>query len=313
MGKHQHNRGGPGRSGPPRRARRRRSAKRRALQSASLHAQQVATRTTEIPPPAPRPKTLQKFRRWLVGLSLGAIALLTIVGIGAYLLARATPAWWRTVDRENPVSIQSAQDLQNALGTQFTAVRPAATDLRPDEPWRSDIWRFALEVDDANAWLNINLPQWIESDPDLPAWPDAIESIQVAFRRGLFFVGVQLDRGDGLSQYLAAAIHPEIRANGSLWIPADRIYIGRLPIPPDTVLAQAQARVDRILPDELTENGRALLSVFRGENPLAQQPVIRLGDGRQVRLLDIQSWQQKLIVSCQTERRDDAQSGHSEP
>ncbi len=271
-----------------------------------------ATEAEHLPAQA-KTSRLQKVRRWLVGISLIAIAAMTILGIGGYLLTRAAPAWWRTVEQDNPISIKSADDLQNALGSQFTAVRPTASDLRPDEPWRSDVWRFGLEVDDANAWLNINLPQWIESDPDLPPWPENIQAIQVAFRRGLLFVGVELNRGDGQSQHLVASVRPEIRADGSLWVPADKIYIGRLPIPPDAVLAQAQARVEQILPEELTANGQALLGIFRGQAPLAEQPVIRLGDGRQVRILEIQPWKRRLIVSCQTEQRPSDQADRSGP
>ncbi len=316
MGKHKHNRGGP-RSGSPRRARRRRSAKRRAIQSASLHAREHRPEQPPTPPPAPtptpKPSRLQKLRRWLVGIALVAIAILTVTATFGYLLARATPAWWRTVDPDSPKSIETADLLQNALGNQFTAVRPAAADLKPGEPWRSEPWRFALEVDDANAWLNTSLPRWIDSDPDMPPWPKDILSIQVAFRHGLIFVGIELDRGDDQRQYLAAAVRPELRDDGSLWIPADTILIGRLPIPPEVVLAQAQARVDNILPEELTERGRELLRVFRGQKPLAKNPVIRLGDGRQVRVLDITPRNRRLIITCQTELRDKASAELTPP
>lgn len=244
-------------------------------------------------------------RRWLVGAALVAAALLTVGGVFGYVLARSAPAWWRTVEQGDPAAGRTADLLQNALGNQFTAVRPTAGDLQPDERWRSEVWRFAVEVDDANAWLNTSLRDWIKSDPDMPAWPEDIGSIQVAFRRGLVFLGVEVRRADGSAQYLAAAVRPRLREDGSLWLPADTVLIGRLPIPPEVVLSQAQARVDNILPEDLTERGRMLLRVFEGTEPLAPSPVIRLGDGRQVRILDIRVRDQRLIVSCQTEQRDD--------
>lgn len=277
--------------------------------------------TSTIPPrPAPAPSApivpaesnpiskasrLQKVRRWFVGSSLVAIAVLTVAVVFAYLLIRSAPAWWRTVDPQSPTSSEAGELLQNALGNQFTAVRPAAADLQPGERWRSEVWRFAVEVDDANAWLNTSLPNWIKSDPDMPAWPDDIGSIQVAFRNGLMYVGVELLRGDGAPQYLAAAVRPVMHEDGSLWIPADTVLVGRLPIPPEVVLSQARARVHNILPEELTERGRALLRVFEGKEPLAESPVVRLGDGRQVRVLDIQPRDHRLIVSCQTEQSEE--------
>lgn len=311
MGNQRHNRGGPGRTGSPRRAQRRRAAKRRALQAASAHAQDHRRQAPAIPvePAGPVVSTgagrLQRARRWIVGSSLVAIALLTVASVFAYLLIRSAPAWWRTVDPQSPASAQAGELLQNALGNQFTAVRPAAADLKPGERWRSEVWRFAVEVDDANAWLNTSLPNWIKSDPDMPAWPDDIGSIQVAFRSGLMYVGIELLRGDGVPQYLAAAVRPEMREDGSLWIPADTVLVGRLPIPPEVVLSQARARVHNILPEDLTERGRALLRVFEGDEPLAESPVIRLGDGRQVRVLDIQPRDHRLIVSCQTEQSEE--------
>jgi len=311
VGNQRHNRGGPGRTGSPRRAQRRRAAKRRALQSASTHARDHRPAPPQPPPARARTdksSRLQRLRLWFVGSALVAIALLSVISVFAYLLIRSAPAWWRTVDPQSPASSEAGELLQNALGNQFTAVRPAAADLQPGERWRSEVWRFAVAVDDANAWLNTSLPNWIKSDPDMPAWPDDIGSIQVAFRNGLMYVGVELLRGDGAPQYLAAAVRPEMRDDGSLWIPADTVLVGRLPIPPEVVLSQARARVHNILPEDLTERGRALLRVFEGKEPLAESPVIRLGDGRQVRVLDIQPRDHRLIVSCQTEQSEEPQA-----
>jgi hypothetical protein len=265
------------------------------------------------PPERPGRSRLLAARRWLVASAIVVIALLTVAGVFGYVLARSAPAWWRTVDRDDPGTGRTAEMLQNALGNQFTAVRAPAADLAPGEAWRSEVWRFAVEVDDANAWLNTSLRDWIKSDPDMPAWPEDIGSVQIAFGRGLIFVGVEVIRAGGSPQYLAAAVRPSVHDDGSLWVPADRVLIGRLPIPPEVVLSQAQSRVDRILPEELTERGQTLLRVFGGTRALAESPVISLGDGRQVRILDIAARNRRLIVSCRTELRDGERASLDEP
>lgn len=229
-----------------------------------------------------------------------AVAALSVVCVGGFVLSRSAPAWWRTVDASDPGTAQLADDLEQAVGRQLTLVRQPAGDLDPDGPWRSAVWKTAIPSEDANAWLNINLPSWLESDPQLPNWPADIHTLQVRFAERVIQVGVEVRQGDR-SVYLSASLQPIIDDAGSLWLQATSVQVGRLPIPAELMLGHTDGNLERIVPPELHAQVHTLIQLFRGDEPVPN-PVIRLGDGRQVRLLDIEPRSRKLIVTCRTER-----------
>jgi hypothetical protein len=239
--------------------------------------------------------------------TIACTALLTIGGIVAARLAAQSPPWWTDLDPRDQVTIETARDLEHGFGNQLTLIRPAAADLDPQEPWRSDIWQVALEAPHANAWLNINLPRWMASDPKMPQWPDRLVSLRTHFESGLIHVGAALDRGSSL-RFLTASVAPEIRDDGSLWLPAHGIHIGALPIPPAVVLRHTASNADQYIPSSIDEQGRTMLRVFQGLEPVALEPVIRLDDGRQVRLLKIEPRAGRLILTCRTELRTNSRA-----
>lgn len=236
----------------------------------------------------------------MLSLTLVVVAVLSIVGVGGFVLSRSAPLWWRTIDAGDAGTVRLADDLEQAVGRQLTLVRQPASDLEPEGPWRSAVWKTAIACDDANAWLNINLPNWLASDPDLPNWPRDIDTLQVRFADGVIQVGIEVRQGDR-SVYLTASLHPKIDAAGALWLRATSVQVGRLPIPADLMLGHADGNLERFVPPELHDKVHTLIQLFAGDEPLPN-PVIRLGDGRQVRLLDIEPRARKLVVTCRTER-----------
>ncbi|GAB4386666.1 MAG: hypothetical protein Kow0022_16340 [Phycisphaerales bacterium] len=214
-------------------------------------------------------------------------------------MTRSAPAWWRTIDPSSPATIELADELEQAIGRQLTLVRPAAADLNASGAWRSEDWTTAIPDADANAWLNANLPDWIASDPDLPSWPDSIRTLQARFMNGIIQVGVAIRRGER-TLYLSASVRPHVDDAGALWLPATRVHIGRLPIPASIMLRHADESLEPLVPPELRDDASALVRLFRGIDPVPN-PVIRLGDGRQVRLLRVVPRNRRLIVTCRTE------------
>lgn len=227
------------------------------------------------------------------------VAALSLSVLGAFVLSRSAPAWWRTIDASNPTTIGLADDLEQAVGRQLTLVRSTAEDLRDAEHWRSEDWTTAIPVDDANAWLNANLPNWLESDPDLPNWPDDIHTLQARFTRGVIQIGVAIEHRDR-TLYLSASVRPCMDDAGALWLHATSVQIGRLPIPASIMLGHADESLEQLVPPELTDKVHTLVRLFQGVDPVPN-PVIRLGDGRQVRLLEIVPQNRRLIVTCRTE------------
>lgn len=242
-----------------------------------------------------------------MALTIIAAGALTIAGLVAASRVNQSPQWWGTLDPLDPRAISQARDLEHAFGNQLTLIRPQAENLAATDSWRSDVWQVAIDAQHANAWLNVNLRKWMASDPDMPQWPDRLLALRVHFDQGRIHVGIALRR-DEEQRYLSASVSPHIRPDGSMWLPAHAIHIGTLPIPRGAVLSHAQANADQYIPVSLEDQGRALLRVFQGLEPISLDPVIRLDDGRQVRLLNIEPRNGRLILTCWTELRDDARA-----
>lgn len=253
---------------------------------------------------------MQRIRRFTLAGALSLVGALSIVAVVAYLLSRAVPTWWPPVDVRSPVTAQRADDLERAVGRHLTLVRDPAVNLAPAEPWRSDDWTTSIEAEDANAWLNTNLRHWLASDPKLPNWPGLVDSLRVRFVDGLIQVGVKIERGDRV-RYLGATIRPHIDADGSLWLEATSISIGRLGIPAPMMLDRAGNGLAELVPPELEPQTRSMLRLFRGDEPVPH-PTIRLGDGRQVRLLAIVPRNGKLVVICRTEVEGSGRASRSD-
>ncbi|KAA0212643.1 MAG: hypothetical protein DYG94_14495 [Leptolyngbya sp. PLA3] len=253
---------------------------------------------------------MQRIRRFTLAGTLTLVGALSIVGVTAFVLSRTAPAWWEPVDVESPATARRADDLERAVGHQLTLVRDPAESLLPVESWRSDDWTTSIQAEDANAWLNTNLRDWLASDPKLPNWPELVDSLRVRFGDGLIQVGVMVERGDR-ARYLSATIRPHVDVDGSLWLEATSVSIGRLGIPAAVMLDRAGDGLAELVPPELEPQTRSMLRLFRGAEPVPH-PVIRLGDGRQVRLLEIVPRNGKLVVTCRTEVDDSDQASRDD-
>lgn len=242
---------------------------------------------------------VQRIRRFTLAGTLAMVGALSIVAVTAFLLSRTAPSWWQPIDVESPATAQRADDLERAIGHQLTLVRDPAEDLELAQSWRSDDWTTSIQAEHANAWLNTNLRNWLASDPQLPNWPNLVDSLRVRFVDDLIQVGVLIER-HGHARYLSATIRPRVDENGALWLDATSVSIGRLGIPAPVMLHRAGDGLAELVPPELEKQTRSMLRLFRGDEPVPH-PVIRLGDGRQVRLVEIVPRTGKLVVTCRTE------------
>lgn len=244
----------------------------------------------------------------------GALSLVGLASVGilaGYLVAGARPGWWGPMDPGDPVNIANAKRIHVALTNQLNARRDAAENLSDAERFRSAPWGMRLAVDDANAWLNIEMPRWLRSSGGrLPtAWLDEIDQIRVDFDGKEIRAGVEAPTDEG-ERWLWVTVEPRIDEDGSLWMLASTVHIGRLAMPARWVLDRAEHDLDTgetsVLPAAIARlpEARELISALRGERPLAVDPVIRLFDGgRQVRLLELKPEDGRLLIVCQTEGR----------
>ena len=236
------------------------------------------------------------------------------LGLTGWVLARSRPSWWRPIDPASTELLGAAQRLENGAVTALydRPADPAGATGTAGSPWVA-----AINQDDAVAWLNTRFPDWLRDAARLQSWPPEVREIVASFENGLVTLGVRLVSNSGAEQFFSLGIRPRIDAQGRLWTPAESLWIGNLPVPVGLVFtrsaqpgaqqgdaAQSAALLDargkvpaplRDLP-ELGALGRALA----GSHPIVNDPVVKLGDGRAVRLLSVTTDKGRLLLTCRT-------------
>ena len=240
-------------------------------------------------------RTLRRLHRWVVVVAVVLVLCATLLVLLATSLTRMSPGWWRSVRADDPRTAELAEAIENDLVNVMYKVRNEA-----EEPWS-----IGLRAADANAWLNTRLGQWLTNRDDNFVWPTQVQNVQVEFDRGLIYIGVELVR-DERSQVLSATLRPEFHDDGSLWVRAESVMVGRLPLPADWILKQAESNWPDLLPTSALESPatRRLLDALAGIGPLATDPIVELGDGRRVRVLAMRSADSTLHLTLQTEFED---------
>lgn len=230
---------------------------------------------------------------------VAAIVILSLVGVtatvmtavvGALLLARESPVWWRTVDPADPAVVDLSERVERAVVSAMHKARPL------DEPWT-----VAVSASQANAWLNAKLPRWVRSRN--AHWPQELSQVQTHFTNGRISVGVRIGLGDD-QQIVAATVNPILNADGALWLTQPSTNAGRLDLPAGWTIS----RLASWLPPEI--KGRPLanmvLQALRQEAPVLADTSLRLEDGRRVRLIGLRVDHERLLLTCVTEFPDRA-------
>lgn len=240
-------------------------------------------------------------RRLLVRIGLGVILAVCILFGVMVTLANADPSGWTSVDPHDPKNIASAQSLETAIVNQLHASRPAAAQQQqPGSTWTSAAWTVSLKESDANVWFAASLPRWLaEQDPPI-LLPADVTEFQTRFTGDGVRLAARVSTGVG-SHAISAEIRPEVRADGSLWIRMNSLALGRLPLPASWLVEEftAKARSGRSSGAAPAESDQ-LLRTLRGETPAVQNAVIRLADGRRVRLLRVEPKEGELWLTMQT-------------
>jgi len=246
----------------------------------------------------------RKLRTRLIVAGLALTAIISVAGLTSTVLTRAAPSWWR-IYRPSAALNDRGAAVENAAVTHLYRQRqpdPAWVDTTDSGPRRSQVWSIAMTDEDASAWLTARLPAWIESQGELPEWPESLGRPQVRFDDGVVRVGVAVQRDDG-AHILSANFRPDIRPDGSVWLRTNWVHIGRLPVPAGLVLDRAASRVRDRLPDTLAKDPHTadLARILAGDIPLAEEPVMNLEDGRAVRLVGLRVMPGPVELDLRTE------------
>lgn len=259
---------------------------------------------------------VRRLRRWAIGIGLGLAAAVTLGWIMVASMLRAAPPWWRQVRVQEQKTQEIAQEVENALGTHLHLARDG--EKKPDGIWRSEPWGVSIPSADANAWLNARLPRWLETAEAGIELPDQVAEVQVEFNDGRVSIGVagtlevvgaeagenasDAGQGEGARRIVWASAVPRIDESGLLSLTLDRVYVGRLPIS-RSLLAEIAERAG------LGRNGGGAgtgagaspwLDLLRGHE-VKVVPLMKLEDGRRVRITGLRAREGRLEVTCVTE------------
>lgn len=240
----------------------------------------------------------RRLRRTLIAGGLALTAGATVLGLLAMVLSRAAPPWWR-IYRPTEDLRETATAVENAVvSTLYRQRSPDHAHAHDDEaPAHGTPWAVALRDQDASVWLALRLPDWIDGHAHSPRWPGELAQPQVRFEKGVVRVGVLLRRESG-ERVLSASLRPRLDEHGALWVRLTWVSIGRMPIPAGLVLDRVQGLLDPFIEDD-----RAIARVLSGRAPAAGEPVLRLEDGRLVRLVGVRVLDGRIEFECRTENR----------
>ncbi|MBX3318148.1 MAG: hypothetical protein KF902_14925 [Phycisphaeraceae bacterium] len=255
-----------------------------------LHAQSLHARARRV----------RRLRRWAVGVGLGVAAAITVGWIVVGSMLRAAPPWWRQVRLQEQRTHEIATEVENAIGTHLHLAREG--EKKPDGVWRSEPWGVSIPSSDANAWLNARLPKWLETMDAGFELPRLVSEVQVEFRDGRISIGgasagsgEKGGGGEGERRILWASASATVEPGGALVVVLDRVYVGRLPISRG-VLVQVVERTGL----GKGEGSEAWKELLRGRE-VRVEPVMKLEDGRRVRVKGLRAREGKLEVTCVTE------------
>ena len=236
----------------------------------------------------------------------GAMALVlsgSSLVLGALALTRSAPTWWRTVLREDPATVKLAESTEKWAMNLAHDSEQLPLSEQADGVWRSDVWTFELTSAEVNAWLNVRLPKWLANQRDEFRWPAELSDVQVEFHDQRITLGARVRAGER-HQVLTATLRPRLEDDGRLYLPAQSVNIGRLSVPAAWVLQPVRANAESYIPRQIRKlpETELFFDAFGGGEPLMQKAVVRLGDGRRIRVLKVQPGDGKIQVVCQTER-----------
>jgi hypothetical protein len=248
------------------------------------------------------PLLSRRARRLVLTVTLALAAVATVAVVTGVLLMSAKPSWWRPIDAADPRTVATGRQTEDLVSNRLYAVRPTEPGFVPATPgaWRSEVWTVRISAAEATAWLNTRLRAWLANRYPKFRWPEEITELQVDFADRRVRVGARVTLG-GRDQFLSATLTPSIAPDGSVSLPASTVSVGRLPIPASWVIDPGSGT--SYMPASLRDQPEtaAMLGAFAGRRPLARDAVLRLVDGRRVRVLAVEASGGALTLTCRTE------------
>jgi len=215
-------------------------------------------------------------------ITVAAGSTLVLVLLGIVLIVAVgrlddVPDWWTradSFDAKSSVTIERAEELENAITTQLTMVRDV------DDPR----WSVGINPEQANAWLGARLRETIVTHRGADAWPSEIERVRIGIENDQLIVGARTASASG-SVIVWAKLALRIDEQGDLVVKVYSAHAGTTRLPVRTMgFIGSSHRKD---------------SVFRvGSGQL------ELGDGRVAQLMAMRVHEGRLEVVMETRVQD---------
>jgi hypothetical protein len=211
------------------------------------------------------------------------VALVSLmIGVGWWLAAHP-PTWWQETDANSPQTRHTSRAVENWAVSTMTRAHP-----------EGERWAVTLTEDDANAWLAVRLPMWVESEHG--QWPEGIRSVRVRFHDGRIVLGADIrEPGREEPRVVAAAFRLSVEENGQSSLDIDWTQINRLKLPGSVGVSRLSEWLDGAGEDEIADQ---LASLIRGE---LESDTLgwKLEDGRRVTVhaLHVDAGEVRLVCS----------------
>ncbi|MDX2147057.1 MAG: hypothetical protein SFZ23_05995 [Planctomycetota bacterium] len=288
----------------------------------------ATTQRVSAEPPGPHAGAKRGWR-WSQRRTLIVAATLVLAVTGAVLtpivLARLTPAWWPNEASDDVQALAVGERVEGMVVSALNAVRPAANapGSQPETGYASEPYAVRLTQGEANAWLATKLERWLANlgERESEALPESlrrtVEGVRVSFQDSLVRAGVRVQTKTGSVRTLGVTFGVSFDEHGRAWAQARTVHLGRLSVPASLVIKDVRGptsdegavttRVPVVggwLPESAMSGPEAqrLLGVLTGRQPLAEEPTIRLADGRRVRVLAVEVRDRELELRCRTEK-----------
>lgn len=218
-------------------------------------------------------------RKLLIALGVVVVAV-AIYGVSVYRRFAATPTYWTVVDTTQPNVARDAAEFEKWLSTQLTKYRP-----------QTETWRIELSAEEVNKWLATRLAEWASNQSvDLPDW---LGHPMVAIEPDRLLLAAELRQAD--AAHIVSVAYAPAASTDPVAMELRGIYIGELKVADSAgELFDLVRRFagDGALDERQVAEWQGQLQTVRLEG--------RLGDGRTVKVTDVQLDAGKLVLTCQT-------------
>jgi hypothetical protein len=233
------------------------------------------------------PKRRSSFLRRLRRATLVLLLIIIVAAVVLWRLSWIAPSWYEPPAASDTHSAALADKVETRVLEEAQKIRPTPADR----------WTIRVRQEQINAWLCFKLRKWIEYDRG-GSWPPELGTPQVRIEADGLSIALPIARdATSSSRTLVARIKPRI-INSALALELDRVALGRISLPGEPLANLLQTLSDAAPQAKEDPTLTSVLDLLAQRTQI--DPVIKLSDGRRVRLLDLRLGDGFIDLTAQT-------------